>query len=115
MKGFLARLRAEPTVKAQMQVSVTEIVDEFYEDFATEESGRFWWWVQMVLLDPNEIICNDGGHELYRVPFVVGAEEADGVPEITFGEPVPVKVQYVDVAARADAVAAACTGIASVR
>lgn len=112
----LVMMRSAP-VKAAMQVSVSEIIDEFYEDFATEESGRYWWWVQMVLLDPNELIVNNSKDELYRLPFTIGGADAGepGETEVTFGEPKQVQIQYIDVAARADAVAAACTGIASVR
>jgi hypothetical protein len=100
------------------QVAIQDVADEFYEDFATEAAGRYWWWIRMVLLEPNELIVDDGRDELYRVPFAIGAgadEDADGDPNITFGDPVPIKVVYQDVAAKTEQVAAACTGIASVR
>lgn len=114
-KGLFARLSGRPT-NVVGQVSVTDIADEFYEDFATESSGRYWWWCRMILLDPNELIVDDGDDNLYRVPFTIGpTDESDGKPDITFGDPQPVKIEYVDIAARSEAIAAACGGIASVR
>jgi hypothetical protein len=91
------------------QVSQTKVIDAFYNDFATEASGRYWWWCQMFLLDPFELIVNDGYDNLWRVPFTINGED------VVFGEAVQVKIEYVDVAARADQVAAACAGIATVR
>lgn len=95
----------------QAQSSVTQVVDTFYQDFATDESGRYWWWPQMVLLDPNELIVNDGYDKLYRVPFTISGDT------VTFGDVSPVKIEYVDIAAaaRPEAISAACTAIASVR
>jgi hypothetical protein len=105
--------------RVEGQVSVTEVIDEFYEDFATEETGRYWWWPQVVLLDPDELIVNDGMDNLFRIPFTIGgADEGEaGEVGVTFGEPTPVVIEYRDVpaAARAEAIAAACTGIAAVR
>ena len=31
----------------QGQASVSDVVDAFYEQVATEESGRYWWWAQL--------------------------------------------------------------------
>jgi hypothetical protein len=97
------------TKEVKAQVSMTGIIDAFYNDFATEASGRYWWWCQMVLLDPNEIIVNDGEDQLYRIPFTIDGDS------VTFGEAQPVKIEYVDIAARAEQAVAACAGIASVR
>lgn len=98
-------LRAQP-VAAQMPVS--EIIDHYYGEFATEESGRYFWWCREVLVDPFELIV-DSGNQLWRVPFTV---TADG---IEFGEPREVRIEYVDALARSDQVAAALNAIASVR
>jgi hypothetical protein len=114
VKNLFVRLRRDKPVNAQ--VSISKIIDEFYEDFATEASGRYWWWCQMVLLDPNEIIVNDGDDNLYRVPFTIEAtDEDDAGPGVTFGDPIPVAIQYVDIAARSEQAVAACAGIASIR
>lgn len=90
------------------QVSTGDIVDAFYHDFATEESGRYWWWCREILIDPEELIV-EGHDALYRVPFTLGDDTVD------FGEPREVRIQYVDALARADQVAAALDAIASVR
>lgn len=95
--------------EVQGQASITDVTDAFYGDFATEESGRYWWWCREVLLDPEELIVDDGQHALYRVPF-----ELDG-EGVTFGEPREVRIQYVDALSKTEQVAAALRAIESVR
>lgn len=65
-------------------------------DFATEDSGRYWWWPRAVWTDPNEIIADDDEGGLWRVPF----SSSDG-QEITFGDPVRVLETFEDAPAQA--------------
>lgn len=95
--------------RTEAQVSVTDVMDAFYQNFATEETGRYWWWAREVLLEPDELIVDDNQHNLYRVPFTVGEDGAN------FGDPAEVRVEYVDAIARSEQVAAALDAIASVR
>lgn len=78
-------------------VSVEDVRRNYYE---TLDGNQYWWWIRAVLLDPAELIVDDDEGGLYRVPYAVTGEG------VTFGDPVSVKVEYVDVAATAGPVAA---------
>lgn len=71
-------------------VNLEDVRRQFYDEVATQETGRYWWWVRAVLLDPNELIVDDDDGGLYRVPFSTDGED------VTFDDPVPVKINYVD-------------------
>jgi hypothetical protein len=73
----------------------------FYDDVATQENGQYWWWIRALLLDPNELIVDDDEGGLYRIPFNMGDDE------VTFSDPIPVKIQYVDQPATAASFAGA--------
>jgi hypothetical protein len=62
----------------------------FYDTVATQDNGQYWWWIRALLLDPNELIVDDDEGGLYRIPFDMGTDE------VTFSDPIPVKIQYVD-------------------
>lgn len=117
-------MRSEPPLA--LSVSVDDVLDAFYDDFATLDSGRYWWWIQMLLLEPNEIIVNNGDNDLYRMAFTIVDNGLGNDPTITFNDAVPVRLEPIDttisdeddataVAVKSEAVAAACAGIASVR
>jgi hypothetical protein len=73
----------------------------FYDTVATQENGQYWWWIRALLLDPNELIVDDDDGGLYRIPFNMGDDE------VTFSDPIPVKIQYVDQPATAASFAGA--------
>lgn len=80
-------------------VDTSIVRDRFNFDWATNPDNGFdgdtyWWWARSVRIDPNEIIADDDEGNLYSVPF-----QTDGKDEITFGEPVKVREDYVPVAA----------------
>ncbi len=87
-------------------VSTIDVEREFYEQVALGE--RYWWWVQLVLLDPNELIVDDANGGLFRVPYTAANNT------ITFGDPVAVNLEFVDKPTQA-ALAAAINGIAATR
>lgn len=70
--------------------NLEDVRRNFYDEYATQETGRYWWWVRAVLLDPNELIVDDDEGGLYRVPFTVNGET------IVFDDPISVKIEYVD-------------------
>jgi hypothetical protein len=52
---------------------------------------NFWWWIQAVLVDPNELVVEDDeSGQLYKISF---SSDDDGA--ISFGEPEPVKIDYI--------------------
>lgn len=122
MKFSRIFLRSEPPLA--LSVSVSDVQDAFYDDWATFDTGRYWWWIQMLLLEPNELIVNNGENDLYRMAFTIADNGLGNEPTITFGDLTPVRLEPVDSAVDDDAVAAAvkgeavlaaCAGIASVR
>jgi hypothetical protein len=90
---------AEPVAAS---VEVADITRAYYEGVGFE------WWIRSVRLDPNELIVdNDDEGKLYRVPFEINGEE------VTFGDPVEVKIRYEDVAAQLAATGAPLAVFAS--
>jgi len=72
-------------------VNMEDVRRSFYDDVATKEEDRFWWWIRAVMLDPNEVIVDDDEGGLYRIPF-----STDKKGQVTWQDPVPVKIKYVD-------------------
>ena len=66
------------------------------------EHDTYWWWARDVRVDPNEIIADDDEGGCWSIPF-----ETDGQDEVTFGEPVKVREEFVPVNASATSVVAA--------
>jgi len=79
----------------QADVSVDDIRTAFYDGPAASPD-MFWWWIREIRIDPAEIIVDDDGGNLYRVPYTVDATAEHGV---SFGPSQQVKIQYVDVVA----------------
>lgn len=70
--------------------SVEDVRRAMFEDFFTEESGRYWWWIRAVYVNPSIVICASEDETLFAVPY----EATD--KEVTFGEPAEVFTQYVE-------------------
>lgn len=52
---------------------------------------QMWWWVRSMMMDPNELIVEDEDEgELYRIPYSIKGEE------VTFNDPIAVKIVYQD-------------------
>jgi Mu-like prophage I protein len=87
-------------------VATGTIRERFNWDWATSEPvdgiDTYYWWARDVRVDPNEIIADDTEGNTYSVPF-----ETDGKDEVTFGEPVKVREEFVPVNASATSVVAA--------
>jgi Mu-like prophage I protein len=85
-------------------IDVGTIRQRFNWEWTTDndtEHDTYWWWARSVRVDPLEIIADDDEGGLYLIPI-----STDGKDEITFGEPVPVREEFVPVAASAEGVAA---------
>lgn len=87
-------------------VATGTIRERFNFDWAVSEPveglNTYWWWARDVRVDPNEIIADDDEGGIWSVSF-----ETDGKDEVTFGEPVRVREEFVPVSASATAVIAA--------
>lgn len=68
-------------------VNVDDVRRQYYEGL---DGSQMWWWIRGIYLEPNELIVDDDEGGLYRVPFEVEGEE------ITFNDPVSVKMTFVD-------------------
>lgn len=77
--------------KVMASLSVEDIRRSFYDDFATEESGRYYWWIRAVYVEPGIIIADGDTDALYAVPYT-----ASGDSEVEFGDPVEVFTQFVE-------------------
>jgi hypothetical protein len=76
--------------RAAASVQFEDVRREFYNNFATEASGRYWWWITAVYVDPSTLIVDDEEESLWSVPYTVSGDAVE------FGEPVKIKVQYVE-------------------
>lgn len=98
----VAAAGGDPIPEVTASANLDDVRRAFYDDYCDEHEHSFWWWIRAVLLSPNELIVEDDDDgSLFRLPFKVSASGA-----ITFGEAVPVKIEYVDqtVSAKAAAV-----------
>lgn len=73
-------------------VSVDDIRRSYYDALS---SAQMWWWVRQVLADPLQLVVDDDEGGLYLVDITVNGDE------VTFGEPQPVKMEYVAAARQA--------------
>lgn len=80
---------------ALASVTVDQVRSAYYNGPA---EANYNLWIREMLVDPPELIVqNDGDGSLLKVPYTVTDNE------VTFGEPVPVAVEYVDKSAGAPA------------
>lgn len=86
-----SREGAEMPTKVDASASVTDIRRAFYEEVATEESGRYWWWIYEMYAEPSALIVSDDTDSA----FYLVSYDASGV-EVTFGEPVEVLMQWIE-------------------
>lgn len=86
------------------QVNLDDVRRGYYDSL---EPSQMWWWIRAVYFDPNELIVDDDEGGLYRVPFQSKGEE------VSFGDPVQVKIQYVDTPAKTKAAALVRASVAA--
>jgi hypothetical protein len=85
----------------EASTNAEDVRRSFYDTVATQDNDQYWWWIRALLLDPNELIVDDDDGGLYRIPFNMGEND------VTFSDPIPVKIQYVDQPATAASFAGA--------
>jgi hypothetical protein len=77
--------------KVAASLSVEDIRRSFYDDFATEESGRYWWWIRGVYVEPSLVIVDGDDDTLYAVAYTPGDNDVT-----VWGDPVEVFTQFVE-------------------
>lgn len=100
------RFVALRTVEAS--VSTSDVSRDFYGHWAVGD--RYYWWLCQIMVEPQEVIVEDPDGDLYRMSYT---PNADGT--VSFGDPSRVRVEYVDVAAKAETNQAILAGIVQVR
>lgn len=68
-------------------VEVEDVRRAYYDTLGGDQA---WWWIRAIRLDPEELIVDDDEGGLYRVPFSIKGTD------ITFSDPVEVRIEYVD-------------------
>jgi hypothetical protein len=86
MPSWLKR-KVEARGDVQAQTSLSDVQRTFYDSLG---SGQMWWWIREIRVNPLELIVDDDEGGLYRVPVEIDAQD-----NISFGDPAPVKVEYV--------------------
>lgn len=89
---------AASTTPVHAAVALDDVRRAYYESL---DASQMWWWVREIRVNPLELIVDDDAGGLLRVPVTVS-----GSDDITFGDPVEVKVEYVEVAAGQEVAAA---------
>lgn len=75
------------------QVDVDDVRRAYYSEAPSEQT---WWWIRAIQLNPTELIVDDDEGGLYRVPFAVSGDD------VTFSDPVQVKIEYVTASQASD-------------
>ena len=80
--------------KAAASTNLEDLRRAFYENVATGDQA--WWWIRELYVDPNELIADSDDGELFRMTWNIKGED------VAFGEPEPVKIEYVAAASDED-------------
>lgn len=70
-------------------VASDDVRSSFWNDFAQDE--YYWWWLCELYVSPTVVIADDDEGGYWSVPYTVSGDT------VTWGEPVQVKRQYVEV------------------
>jgi hypothetical protein len=90
-----AKEQPMPSPKPQ-QIAATVTTEDVRRAFyASPEGQSDYLWIEEMQLDPPQlIVINDASGTRTRVPVTIG--DGDGEEAVSFGDPVPVLIQYVD-------------------
>lgn len=96
--AFLQATGGDPKMKwprraggAAASANLDDVRRAFYDDYCKGGPEYMWWWIQAILVDPNELVVEDDeSGQLYKIPF---STTADG--DITFGDSEAVKIDYL--------------------
>lgn len=104
-----APAKEEPAMAAVSLAGTT--IDQVRRAYYDGPGSTWCLWIREMFIDPPELIVqNDDDDSIIRVPYTVSG---DGMVE--FGDPQPVKVQYVDARAAIEKPAMACASHAEAR
>lgn len=84
--------------KVDAAVNVEDVRRVYYSEELTDD--QYWWWIRAIEADKGQLIVDNDDGQLFRVSYNVKGDE------VTFAEPVEVKVRYEDVKAGAGALVA---------
>lgn len=89
-KEEVAAMSVAAAAAVTAQVDVDNVMRE-WNNVRRADSAKMWWWTRAMLMDPNELIVEDEEvGELYRVPYTIKGDD------VTFAEPIAVKIEYKD-------------------
>lgn len=77
--------------KTKASVEVEDVRRQYYDQLEIHQS---WWWIRAIQIDPPQLIVDDDEGSLYRVGYSISGDE------VSFDDPIRVKVEYKDVAAK---------------
>ena len=84
--GDPVRLRRRTAASANLD----DVRRSFYTDYVPSNKDANWWWIQAILIDPNELVVEDDeSGQLFKLSF----ESDQG--EVSFGDPQPVRIDYI--------------------
>lgn len=87
-KEEVAALSVAAAAVVNAQVDTDNVMRAWREH---KTGDQMWWWVRSMMMDPNELIVEDEDEgELYRIPYAIKGED------VTFSDPIPVKIVYED-------------------
>jgi hypothetical protein len=77
--------------RSAASANLDDIRRAFYNDFVPNRDEANWWWVRAVMTDPNQLVVEDDeSGQLFMIDFL-----SDGKGSVSFGEPDPVRIEYV--------------------
>lgn len=89
-KEEVAAMSVAASAAVTAQVNVDDVA-RAWAKHKRENSNMMWWWVRAMLMEPNELIVEDEDEgDLYRVPYAISGDN------VTFDDPVLVKIEYKD-------------------
>lgn len=84
-----ARLGGDPDMKTQAAANLDDVRRAFYDAF--DAPATYYWWIRAVMTDPNQVVAEDDETgQLYLIDF-----SSDASGNVSFGEPNPVRIDYV--------------------
>jgi len=76
--------------KTAASVNLDDVRRVFYSDYVPNNKDANWWWIQAILVDPNELVVEDDeSGQLYKLSF----SSQQGA--VSFGDPQPVRIDYI--------------------
>src|SRR5215831_15686354 len=77
--------------RAEASANLDDIRRAFYNEFVPSRQEANWWWVRAVMTDPNQLVVEDDeSGQLFMIDF-----SSDAQGSVAFGEPNPVRIEYV--------------------